>query len=180
MTPTATLLTSKAAVAEAIAIAARAAGISRGRTEPPKDARALVQRVVALGHLTVAEHVVLSFEIVCSRAISHELVRHRLTSITQESTRYVRDHAETIAPSGIDTSHALDAYRAALEGGASVEAARYLLPHALATRLVITANLREWWHIIHLRSDRRAAPEIQELAVQIDRQVQEATGLCAL
>lgn len=154
---------------------ARAAGVSYGRSDP---ARGRVARCFARGHLSVFEHASITFEIEgISRACSHQLVRHRLFSIVQQSQRYCRIDTSGdewfVRPGLFDDRGEFDAhmracaeaYQAALRAGIPPEDARYLLPEACKTNIVVTANVRELFHFLDLRTDEHAQWEIRRLAL---------------
>ena len=145
-----------------------------------------VRKIIKLGHESVLEHVQLTFKIICDRAIQNELVRHRLASFTVESTRYVnyKDGLTVIAPftepdddeddefSCRQTwlEFVLEAeryYKLLLKRGATPEQARAVLPMSLATELYMTANLREWRHVLKLRTSKAAHPQMRQVAGQI-------------
>lgn len=152
------------------------------RSEARGDASAFVQRRLREGHESIIEHASATFEISgISRACSHQLVRHRLASYSQESQRYVdASNAEFIVPESISAdpeakalwdefmARARDAYRALRQRGIRKEDCRFLLPNATATRIVVTMNFRELRHFIKLRGLNPAAQwEIRELANRI-------------
>lgn len=131
-----------------------------------------IRGIIKRGHESVLEHATMSVVFVTDRGISHELVRHRLASFTQESTRYCDYSAdkfgkniEFIKPSDFDTwdsetksiflaalEEAENAYLALRAKGIASEFARAVLPNALRTRIAITANMREWRTIFKLRA----------------------------
>lgn len=133
------------------------------------------------GHLSVLEHAYATFRISdVSRAFTHQLVRHRLCSYTQQSQRYVDEsNFVYIEPDSIKdnpNAHSLfikfmgDAKKVYLELqrlGIKNEDARFVLPNAVESQIVITANLREWRHIIELRSSLDAQWEIRRVAIEI-------------
>lgn len=143
------------------------------------DAENFVRSIIKRGHESVLEHVQLTFKIICDRAIQNELVRHRHASFTVESTRYVnyKDGLTVISPFKNDTvgdtffrQAAYDAektYRDWIQSGATPEQARAVLPLCLATELYMTANLRELRHILKLRTDKAAHPQMRVVAGQI-------------
>lgn len=127
------------------------------------------------GHHSVFEHAYASFIILTDRGISHELVRHRLASYTQESTRYCA-YTSTIKVIRPDPfvagdfslwsqciQNCEDTYWALLKNGVLPQWARSVLPTCLATQICMTANLREWVHIIKMRTHKAAHPQIREL-----------------
>ena len=142
------------------------------------DAESFVRSIIKRGHESVLEHVSLTFKIICDRAIMAELTRHRLASFTVESTRYIKYKEMTVIKpfSTLDGSdftfwHMMrDAERNYLflvEQGVMPEIARAVLPLCLATELYMTANLRELRHILKLRTDKAAHPQMRVVAGQI-------------
>jgi thymidylate synthase (FAD) len=147
---------------------------------PDATARFIARRVQE-GHESIIEHASATFEISgISRACSHQLVRHRLASYSQESQRYVdMSDPEWVVPPQIagdpealriwnefvETAKAT--YRRLREQGIKKEDARFLLPNATATRLVMTANFRELLHIFRLRISPHAQWEIRDLCVRM-------------
>lgn len=133
------------------------------------------------GHMSIFEHASATFRISgISRACSHQLVRHRLASYSQESQRYVRvDSPDWIIPKTILENdeafglivEVLDVnalcYRDLLDMGIPKEDARFILPNATPTEIVMTANFREWLHIIRLRTGHSAQWEIREVCTMI-------------
>lgn len=149
------------------------------------DHVALLEKVIELGHYSVLEHAVLSFGVEgISRACSHQLVRHRLASYSQQSQRYVshKERFEAVTPPSVADVPALaerfesvldqihEAYREMIEAGIPAEDARFLLPNAATTKIIITMNARELRHFFALRCCRRAQWEIQAMAKEMLRQ----------
>ena len=141
-------------------------------------AEQFVRSIIKRGHESVLEHVQLTFHIVCDRAIMAELTRHRHASFTVESTRYIKyDELTVISPFKndvvgdsflfADISIAEKEYRDWFQSGATPEQARAVLPLCLATELYMTANLRELRHILKLRTDKAAHPQMRFVAGQI-------------
>jgi thymidylate synthase (FAD) len=143
------------------------------------SAAALIRRIVGLGHLSVLEHAVFSFGVDgISRAASHQLVRHRLASYSQQSQRYVaaREDFEHVVPASVAARPASAraygrlmracgrCYRELLAAGVPAEDARFVLPNAAATRIIVTMNARELRHFFRVRCCLRAQWEIRELA----------------
>jgi len=147
----------------------------------------LIRRVVESGHHSVLEHVSATFRMTgVSRAMTHQLVRHRLCSFTQQSQRYVDEKKfGFVEPESIRKSpaahelfqramdEAREAYRRLQELGVRNEDARFVLPNAVESQIVVTANLREWRHIVELRCRpgsqweiRRACGEVLRLLKQ--------------
>lgn len=136
----------------------------------------LIQKLIERGHESVLEHASATFHIVTDRGISHELVRHRLASFSQESTRYIRynkiQYIDNIASKKVLAAIGKD-YKKMLDSGARPGDARCILPNCLKTELIMTANFREWRHVIKLRTASGAHPMIRELAFDIQRQLRE-------
>jgi len=150
---------------------------SRGRGDPGAFLRARIGE----GHESIVEHASATFEISgISRACSHQLVRHRLASYSQESQRYVSmDEPEWVVPPAIAadpealavwerfTDQVRTAYRALRERGVRKEDARFVLPNGTATRIVVTMNFRELLHVFRLRISPQAQWEIRQVAVRM-------------
>ena len=139
---------------------------------------AFVGKIIANGHEAVLEHASLTVRVVCDRGVSHEIVRHRLASYCQESTRYVSyDDIEVVCPQGLSEAQFAAweaamlsceaAYRQLREQGCAPQIARSVLPNALKTELTMTANLREWRHFFKLRLGAGAHPQMREVAAMI-------------
>jgi len=144
--------------------------------------REIIGRWIASGHESMVEMADATFEIECSRVVSHELVRHRIASYQQESQRYVRYDEEEpedlffIPPELLPTERlileeayedALVAYKKLKTLGVKSQLARYVLPNGTRTRIIMKANLREWRHFCRLRTHPSAQPEMQVVAQQI-------------
>jgi len=166
-----------------VALAARLCYSARGvgdleRDLGPGEVDALLRKLVGMGHLSALEHASFTFGVeAISRACSHQLVRHRLASYSQQSQRYVRmERVEAVVPPSVDGHpdlgprfrEALGAlwglYRRMVDAGIPAEDARYLLPNACETKIVVTMNARELRHFFALRLCRRAQWEIRDLA----------------
>ena len=142
--------------------------------------RKLISELFTSGHTSTFEHVSFTFAIDgLSRVASHQLVRHRLASFSQQSQRYVKmnyDSDSVIIPPSVKNNpeaeklfvdsvkHSQEAYKNLIDMGISKEDARFILPHGYSTRMVITMNARELHHFFSLRLCRRAQWEIHELA----------------
>jgi len=139
----------------------------------------LIDKIMALGHFSVLEHAVFTFGIEgISRATSHQLVRHRLASYSQQSQRYVKaDQAfEHVLPPSIEEKPALRKrfekhlqevgrlYSDLAGAGIPPEDARFVLPNAAATKIIVTMNARELRHFFRLRCCQRAQWEIRGMA----------------
>lgn len=143
----------------------------------PED---FIRNIIKRGHESVLEHVSLTFHIICDRAIMAELTRHRLAAFTVESTRYLKyNELEVINPEtctlgtpfGDDWERAIkfaeETYLALVECGMRPENARAVLPNCLKTELYMTCNLREWRHVLKLRTSKAAHPQMRFIAGQI-------------
>src|SRR6056297_2871216 len=147
------------------------------------SAEKLIAALIKNGHHSVLEHVNISVRIITDRAVTHELVRHRLASYSQESTRYVKyDDVEVIRPVWFDDLSEFDSsintwksammvtenhYRYLIERGWRPEQARTVLPNSLKTEIFVTANVREWRHIFKLRCSKKAHPQIRVLMLNM-------------
>lgn len=141
--------------------------------------------IIARGHESVLEHFSFSVRFICDRGVSHEIVRHRIASFSQESTRYCNyGHDEAgitvIRPPLPDQQMALwleameaseKSYLALLNAGATPQMARSVLPNSLKTELIMSADLREWRHFLKLRVDTAAHPQIREVAIDLAKQL---------
>lgn len=146
----------------------------------PDKARPFLEKILANGHLSTLEHASLTFGVEgISRACSHQLVRHRLASFSQQSQRYVKqEEPHFIVPQSVIDAGQADRYNQAMEyawafyramcnAGVPTEDARYVLPNATETKLVLTMNVRELLHFFSLRCCKRAQWEIRTLAEQM-------------
>ncbi len=148
-------------------------------TDDEEQRRRLIRKVLESGHHSVLEHATFTFEISgISRAASHQLVRHRLASFSQQSQRYVAEKEELnyIIPPSISENAELknnyvslveslfSHYKSLLRAGIKAEDARFLLPACVCTNLVMSMNARELLHFLRLRCCRRAQWEIREVA----------------
>lgn len=168
----------------AIATAARLCYAPVGASElmetmPESRVRSVLSTIMGSGHFSTLEHASYTFAADgVSRALTHQLVRHRIASFNQQSQRYVKfkDGVPVVKPPTVAddpvASAAFDeAVRATVEGyqkllelGVPAEDARYLLPNAAETKIVITMNVRELLHFFQLRCCNRAQWEIRDLA----------------
>jgi thymidylate synthase (FAD) len=146
--------------------------------------RKVLRTVITSGHTSTLEHASYTFAIDgVSRAMTHQLVRHRLASYNQQSQRYVTyaDGPTFVVPPSVAADDAarelfdeacaaaFASYRALLDAGVPAEDARYLLPNAMETKIVVTMNVRELLHFFELRCCKRAQWEIRELALEMVR-----------
>ena len=156
-----------------------------------EKAEKLLQKLVKSGHYSPFEHANFTFAIDgISRACSHQLVRHRLASYSQKSQRYVKEKAfDYVVPASIRRDEerlkkyeALmqqiqDCYDELVEDGVQAEDARYLLPNACKTNIVVTMNARELRHFFSLRCCSRAQWEIRAVANEMLALVKDAAPL---
>lgn len=138
-----------------------------------------IEKLVDRGHLSVIEHANITVKFICDVGLANEIVRHRIASYSQESTRYcnyskgkfgcelsfLMPDASPEVQSKLYTAYqeAEKSYCELLASGATPEIARYALPKGLKTELVMTTNLREWMHILDLRTGKAAHPEMRKL-----------------
>lgn len=139
------------------------------------SAAPFVRNIIERGHESVLEHISITVRFITDRAIANELVRHRIAAYSQESTRYCnyKDKIEFIYPKNVSDKQlqlimeacacAATTYQALIADGATPEVARDVLPLCTKTELIATYNLREWRHILRLRTDKVAHPKMREL-----------------
>ena len=153
-----------------------------------ESAKRFVESLMKRGHESVIEHISLSVRIVCDRGVTHEIVRHRVASYAQESTRYCNygkdkfdneltfinpcfwSDVEDIDKKNIwiNTMKNIEKqYLELLKIGATPEEARSILPNSLKTEIIVTMNLREWRHFFKLRTSKAAHPQMRQVAIMI-------------
>jgi thymidylate synthase (FAD) len=156
-----------------------------------ESAEPFIRRIIKSGHESVIEHESISVKIVCDRGVTHEAVRHRIASYSQESTRYcnyAKDKfgneltfikpcfwAEDSAAYAVWLNQMESAERAYIKltaDGIPPEQARSILPNSLKTEIIVTMNLREWRHFFRLRTSRASHPQMREVAVPLLREMQ--------
>lgn len=165
------------------------------------SAERLVKSLIDRGHEAMLEHYSFSIKFICDRGVSHELVRHRMASFAQESTRYCNyskdkfgneltfinpcfwDHYIGLneEPNALNLyknwhtamENAENAYFTLLEKGATPQEARSVLPNSIKTEVVMTANLREWRHFLKLRTAQAAHPQMRELTIPLLKELKE-------
>ena len=145
-----------------------------------ESADKFVKMLVSKGHDAMIEHAVASLLFICDRGVTHQLVRHRLASYAQESTRYCNysqdkfgKEISVIKPPGLSIKQegiwkfACDTiethYLELISSGVTPQIARSVLPNCLKTEIVVTANFREWRYILKLRRSTAAHPQIREI-----------------
>jgi len=150
------------------------------------SARSFVANIIKRGHESVLEHASVTVKFIVDRGVSHEIVRHRIASVSQESTRYCNYSNEkfnneitVIKPPFFDEGetgyvcwksaceNAEEAYFSLLNMGCSPQEARSVLPTSLKTELYMTANLRELRHFLKLRTSPAAHPQMREVAIPL-------------
>ena len=150
------------------------------------SAEKFIRGIIKRGHESVIEHASVSFKIVCDRGVTHELVRHRIASYSQESTRYCDygagkfggeltfikpcfwDDDDENFQLWLSTMELLEKnYLAMRANGAKPEEARSILPNSLKTEIFVTMNLREWRHFLRLRTAKAAHPQMRQVALKI-------------
>ena len=156
------------------------------------SAERLVKSLIDRGHEAMLEHYSFSIKFICDRGVSHELVRHRMASFAQESTRYCNyskdkfgNELTFIKPCfwekrSVEITAWICAMTLAeisyfnlLEAGATPEQARSVLPNSIKTEIVMTANLREWRHFLKLRTAQAAHPQMRELTIPLLKELKE-------
>ena len=156
------------------------------------SAERLIKHMLERGHESPIEHFSVSCRIICDRGVSHEWVRHRIASYSQESTRYCNygkakfgSEITFIKPYFAEEGTALyaewekamlaaeKAYFEMLRMGAKPEDARSVLPNSLKTEFICTMNLREWRHFFKLRCSSAAHPAMREIAVPLLHEFQK-------
>ena len=149
--------------------------------------------VLEHGDWSIVEHVSVTVDFLVDRGITHELVRHRLFSFTQESTRFVNYEKKMppsfIQPEAIETKSANEfiwqnainfaekAYIALLKGGCSPQIARSVFPNALASRILVSGNLRNWRHFLIMRTTKESHPQMREVTIPLLAEFKEKIPL---
>ena len=158
----------------------------------PESAENFVRGIIARKHEAVLEHFSFSVRFIVDRGVSHEIVRHRLASYCQESTRYcnysgdrfgneitvIKPYFLTEGTNGYKKwaeacETAEREYFTLLDWGCTPQEARAVLPNSLKTELIMTANLREWRHFFKLRTSPAAHPQMYEVTIPLLKEVQE-------
>jgi len=150
-----------------------------------EKARQIIKRVTGYGHASVIEHASFTFSLEgVSRAMTHQLVRHRIASYTQQSQRYVTydTFEKYVTPPSIEENSEAkrifnsalkkisETYHKLLEMGIPKEDARFILPNAAKTNIIVTMNARELRHFFNLRCCRRSQWEIRQVAIEMLKQ----------
>lgn len=156
-----------------------------------ETAKVFVRKLIERGHESVLEHESITVRFVCDRGVSHEIVRHRIASFSQESTRYCNysgnrfgNQITFIKPCFLEEGTggyklwkqamfvAEKEYFELLNWGCTPQEARSVLPNSTKTEVVMTANLREWRHFLKLRTAKAAHPQMRELTVPLLHELQ--------
>ena len=161
-------------------------------TDDGESAKKFVKMLISNGHEAMIEHSSLSVKFVVDRGVSHELVRHRIASFAQESTRYCNyskdkfgNEITVILPCFYDTGMGIlsnsrvyqewklacecaeERYFNLLKMGATPQQARTVLPNSLKTEITVTANYREWRNFFKLRTAEASHPQMREVAIPL-------------
>lgn len=155
------------------------------------SAERFIHNIIKRGHESVLEHAGFTVEFTVDKGISHELVRHRLAAFSQSSTRYCNfskdkfGHEITVIKPCFFNEHSKEylewihsceaaekSYFSLLDFGCSPEEARSVLPNSLKTNLVVTCNIREWRHILKLRTAKAAHPQCREVMIPLLKELQ--------
>lgn len=143
------------------------------------SAENFIQRLIKMGHESPLEHGYATFRITgCSRAMTHQLVRHRLMAVSQQSQRYVDEKGFSyVMPETVPVEYQPDfhndmetirkMYEKWRDRGIRKEDARFVLPNACTSEIVCSADFREWRHIIKLRTSPKAQWEIRKVCLEI-------------
>lgn len=188
--PSVTVLSHSPDPERTVALAARLCYSARGVTDldenlSGEDVGKLLEKLLTMGHMSALEHAHFAFGVEgISRACSHQLVRHRIASYSQQSQRYVRlREVNAILPPSVNERPRIreafteklaelwDFYARMVDEGIEPEDARYILPNACETKIVVSMNARELLHFFSLRLCRRAQWEIRALALEMLRAV---------
>lgn len=162
----------------------------KGITED--SAKRFVSMIIKNGHESVLEHEKITVKFICDRGVSHEIVRHRIASYSQESTRYCNYNQDKfgseltlIKPCFWEEGQEKyeiwksnmqvieDSYNKLIAMGAKPEEARSILPNSLKTEIVVTMNMREMRHFLRLRTSSKAHPQMRQVACILLRELKE-------
>ncbi|WP_394872669.1 FAD-dependent thymidylate synthase [Clostridium butyricum] len=157
-----------------------------------ESAEKFIGNIIKRGHESVIEHVSISVRVICDRGVTHEIVRHRLASYSQESTRYCNYSSDKFGSEltfirPCFWSEASECYKIwensmlevennymkLINSNATPQEARSILPNSIKTEIVMTMNLREWRHFFKLRMSSAAHPQMQEVAKMIFKELKK-------
>lgn len=161
-------------------------------TKDGESAKKFVKMIIDRGHEAMIEHSSLSVKFIVDRGVSHELVRHRIASFAQESTRYCNYSKDKfgkeitviepcffspLSDSYTFWKHAMESaeahYFSLLDKGATPQEARSVLPNSTKTEITITANYREWRNFFKLRTAKAAHPQMREVTIPLLEELKE-------
>jgi thymidylate synthase (FAD) len=176
---------------EVIEDACRTCYLSFHRKNPPESTRELITKILEKKHHSVLEHASATFRVLGgSRVFTHEMVRHRFVSPSQQSQRYVNEaDSEVVLPPSVAAddearavfdrmvAEAQEGYSKLRALGVPREDARYLLPGGVVSEIVLSANLREWRHVFEVRCHPRAHWEIREVCLEMLRILKRETPI---
>lgn len=147
------------------------------------SANRFIRMIIKNGHESVLEHEKITVKFICDRGVSHEIVRHRIASYSQESTRYCNYNQDKfgneltlVKPCFWEEGQVQyeiwknnmqmieDSYNKLISSGAKPEEARSILPNSLKTEIVVTMNMREMRHFLRLRTSPKAHPQMRQVA----------------
>lgn len=155
------------------------------------SAEEFIRNIIKRGHEAVLEHVSITVKFICDRGVSHEIVRHRIASYCQESTRYCNyskdkfgneitvikpcfyEEKSTAFNKWYESCAMSEVYYFMLLNGGKAEEARSVLPNSLKTEIVMTTNIREWRHFFKLRCSKAAHPQMRQVAMILFRQMKD-------
>ncbi len=151
-----------------------------------------ISNLIKRGHESVIEHYSVTFRVVCDRGVTHEIVRHRIASYSQESTRYCnyaqdkfgkeitfikpcfwQEGSEEYLVWEKAMANIEEYYFSLINLGATPQEARSVLPNSLKTEIYITMNLREWRHFLKLRTSKASHPQMRQVANMIGEILKE-------
>lgn len=159
---------------------------SEARTEL-KSYEKFLRNAIKRGHLSLIEHEKVTVRIICDRGVTHEIVRHRIGSYSQESTRYCdytgemvfirplffKDDSQKRERWCVAMAEAEASYKRLRNYGATPQEARSVLPNSLKTELVVTYNLREWRHFFSLRCSKASHPQMRQISIPLLKEFQK-------
>lgn len=158
------------------------------------SAEKFIANILKRGHESVIEHEKITVRFVCDRGVTHEMVRHRIASYSQESTRYCNyandkfgseltfinpcfwnkeEDEEKYQLWKESMAFIENKYNELIKAGAKPEEARSILPNSLKTEIVVTMNLREWRHFFKLRTAPAAHPQIRQISIMLLEELKE-------
>jgi thymidylate synthase (FAD) len=153
------------------------------------SAEKIVKKLIELNHTAMLEHASASYRVTTDRGVSHEIVRHRIgCSYAQESTRYINykgKDIEFIKPSFWESDNPLfeywkiscgiaeKSYNELINEGATPQEARSILPNSLKTEIIMTLTFRAWLHFFKLRTSSDAHPDIRQVAIMLQKDLQQ-------